>query len=468
MQKILNEIPDLNQKTGVGRLTLFLKAMRRAMEDLPNDDVRDRTTNRRVARRYSVREAAEFLDVDATYLSQLIKDDEFPEGEKEKRERRFSVSDIMRMRAMLASRTGARKKFLHWRTPGEDGRPNTDLPVVSFSSQKGGTAKTVSAAHFAQYLSLFYGLRVGVVDADPQATISLYFAGEPHEVHYYEGPNLTDFMGISWKDNNAEYKPKSGDELDKMWSDTPWPGIRLMHGSGAILEADIGLMLIAGEAPVYRVMLDAVERWKEANAPKTTAKDLRDVDGNFDEEAYQRALRETLDIIIIDHQPSLTLTQVNCVFAATNLVVPQTMKSLDLSTLELYLNTIQSYLELSTEKDKKMRDVGSGNHFVLPTLLPPSTSNYDKQHVYRIMEHGQDLILPVWCHRSDAFSNPADEYMSIYEYDPEPTRRKGAKLFMENVNAVNDAMVRRILEHLPARGYADSFVEKHFSDEEEQ
>jgi chromosome partitioning protein len=466
MQQASNAFPDLSRKTGVGRLPLFLKAMRRAMADLPNDDIRDRTTNQRVARRYSVREAAEFLDVDSTYLSQLIKDDEFPEGEKDKRERRFSVADIMRMRALLASRPGARKKFLHWRTPGDSGNPNVDLPVVSFSSQKGGTAKTVSAAHFAQYLSLFYGLRVGVVDADPQATISLYFAGEPHEVHYYQGPNLTDFMGVSWEGHEAEYNPLDGDELDKIWSDTPWPGIRLMHGGAAIQEADIGLMLIAAKAPVHRVMLDSIDRWKAANAPVTTPKDLRDVDGNFDEDAYQRALRETLDIIIIDHQPSLTLTQINCVFAATNLVVPQTMKSLDLSTLELYLNTIQSYLEVSTEKDNKMRDVGPGHHFLLPTLLPPSSGNYDKQHVYRIMEYGQDLILPVWCHRSDAFSNPADEYMSIYEYDPEPTRRKGAKLFMENVNAVNDAMVRRILEDLPPRKYADTFVEKYFGEEE--
>lgn len=190
MQHSITELPDLNQKTGVGRLSAFLSALRKSMADLPNDDVRERTTGQRVARRYSVREAAEFLDVDATYLSQLTKEEEFPSGDKEKRDRRFSVADIMRMRAMLASRSGARKKFLHWRTPGTNGNPNMNLPVVSFSSQKGGTAKTVSAAHFAQYLTLFYGLRVGVIDADPQATISLYFAGEPHEVHYHKANDI--------------------------------------------------------------------------------------------------------------------------------------------------------------------------------------------------------------------------------------------------------------------------------------
>ena len=98
------------------------------------------------------------------------------------------------------------------------------MKVVTFGAQKGGTGKSLSAAHFAQYVNLHYGLRVGVIDADPQATVSLYFADEQLPLFEPDTLTLADFMGV---DDPAavSIEARTGEELNDIWQATPWPGL---------------------------------------------------------------------------------------------------------------------------------------------------------------------------------------------------------------------------------------------------
>ena len=75
----------------------------------------------------------------------------------------------------------------------------------------------------------------------------------------------------------------------------------------------------------YRYLRDALERWRDHHVPKTTPSELVS-DGRVDRDKLANALSETLDCIIIDYQPALTLFQLNNVIASTSLVIPQTMK----------------------------------------------------------------------------------------------------------------------------------------------
>ena len=156
-----------------GNFEQFIRNMTRVMGSVNTKLQRDLTLRTRVARRFSMTEVAELLSVDVTYLARISNEEEaFPDGEKIGRERTFSPSEIMLIRSIIGSNKGARRQHLHWRKPGDP------VKVVTFGAQKCGTGKSLSAAHFAQYINLFYGLRVGVIDADPQATVSLYFADE--------------------------------------------------------------------------------------------------------------------------------------------------------------------------------------------------------------------------------------------------------------------------------------------------
>ncbi len=437
-----------------GQFEQFIRNMTRVMGAVNTKLQRDLTLRTRVARRFSMTEVAQLLAVDTTYLTRLTNDEpQFPEGERIGRERTFSPSEIMLIRALIGSNPGAKRDHVHWRKPGEP------VKVVTFGAQKGGTGKSLSAAHFAQYINLFYGLRVGVIDADPQATVSLYFADEGLPLFDPETATLADFMGVDNPGADA-VTPRTAEDLDAIWHTTPWPGIRLIPGGANIQNGDISLFFLSqsSRVPVYRVLKDAIATWDAGNGPRTRPEDLRDGSGAFDVARYEQALNETVDVIVIDQQPSLTLMQLNGLIAADNVVIPQTMKGFDLATLATYVSNIGEYLEFIMGFEADL-EIGAGAHMVLPTIVQEQ-NNQDVDQIVDLYRKAPREVMQVWYSRSDAIANAAEEYKSIYEYLPPKTRRVSARAFMDNANAVNDALVQRIWPTLPPRDFAQAFMEE--------
>lgn len=440
-----------------GQFEQFIRNMSRVMGAVNTKLQRDLTLRTRVARRFSMVEVASLLAVDTTYLTRISSEEPmFPDGEKHGRERTFSPSEIMLIRAIIGSNPAAKRPYLHWRSKGQP------VKVVTFGAQKGGTGKSLSAAHFAQYVNLHYGLRVGVIDADPQATVSLYFADEKLPLFDPETPTLADFMGVDDPASVALTEP-SGADLDKIWQSTPWPGIRLIPGGANIQNGDISLFFMSqqSQVPVYRVLKTAIAAWDGANGPRTAIDDLRGDDGAFDLATYERALNETVDVIVIDQQPSLTLMQLNGLVAADNVVIPQTMKGFDLATLATYVSNIGEYLEFIMGFEADI-EIGAGEHMVLPTIVQEQNTQ-DTDQILDLYRKAPREVMQVWYSRSDAIANAAEEYKSIYEYMPPKTRRASAKAFMANANAVNDALVQRIWPELPPRDFAKAFIEERWS-----
>lgn len=440
-----------------GQFEQFIRNMSRVMGAVNTKLQRDLTLRTRVARRFSMVEVASLLAVDTTYLTRISSEEPmFPDGEKHGRERTFSPSEIMLIRAIIGSNPAAKRPYLHWRSKGQP------VKVVTFGAQKGGTGKSLSAAHFAQYVNLHYGLRVGVIDADPQATVSLYFADEKLPLFDAETPTLADFMGVDDPAAVALTEP-SGADLDKIWQSTPWPGIRLIPGGANIQNGDISLFFMSqqSQVPVYRVLKTAIAAWDSTNGPRTAIDDLRGDNGAFDLGAYERALNETVDVIVIDQQPSLTLMQLNGLVAADNVVIPQTMKGFDLATLATYVSNIGEYLEFIMGFEADI-EIGAGEHMVLPTIVQEQNTQ-DTDQILDLYRKAPREVMQVWYSRSDAIANAAEEYKSIYEYMPPKTRRASAKAFMANANAVNDALVQRIWPELPPRDFAKAFIEERWS-----
>lgn len=437
-----------------GQFEQFIRNMGRVMGSVNTKLQRDLTLRTRVARRFSMVEVAAFLAVDTTYLTRLSKEDAaFPEGEKQGRERTFSPSEIMLIRALIGSNPAAKRPYLHWRKQGEP------VKVVTFGAQKGGTGKSLSAAHFAQYINLHYGLRVGVIDADPQATVSLYFASDSLPLFEPDTPTLADFMGVD--DPTApNVNQRSGSELDAIWQPTPWPGVKLIPGGANIQNGDISLFFMSQQSqiPVYRVLKDAIATWEAENGVKTPVEAMRGPKGVFDMDAYETALSETVDVIVIDQQPSLTLMQLNGLVAADSVVIPQTMKGFDLATLATYVSNIGEYLEFIMGFEADI-EIGAGEHMVLPTIVQEQNDR-DTDQIVDLYKKAPREVMQVWYSRSDAIANAAEEYKSIYEYLPPKTRRVSAKAFMKNANAVNDAIVKKVWPDLPSRGFADKFIEE--------
>jgi chromosome partitioning protein len=442
-----------------GMFEQFVRNLDRVMGAVNTRLQRDLTLRTRVARRFSLREVADLLSVDTTTLNKLSSDEPcFPDGERIGRARTFSPREVMLIRALIASNRHAKRAHVFWRSPASAGAPK----VVTFGAQKGGTGKSLTAAHFAQYVNLFYGLRVGVIDADPQATVSLYFADADLPLFHENTATVAEFMGVGDPAAEAHAAPEPA-ILDEMWRPTPWPGIRLIPGGAAIQNGDIALFFMSrkGKVPVYRALKDAIQAWSNGNPPRTAVTDLRDETGAFSMEKFDALLTETLDVIVIDQQPSLTLMQLNGLIAADNVIIPQTMKGFDLATLSTYVRNISEYLEFIVGYEPGLV-IGDGAHFVLPTIVQEQNDR-DIAQIVDLVQRAPREVLKVWYARSDAIANAADEYKSIYEYAPPKSRRVSADSFLENANAVNDALTSAIWPDMPSRGYAERFINERWT-----
>jgi chromosome partitioning protein len=455
-----NIAPIAAASPGHKDLRAFVHDLSDVMAQVDTQTFRAETFEKRVTRRFTKREAASFLGVDVGFLGQIaeIDKDIFPEGFKSGREVSFSPDEINLIRAILGSKKRIKRQHLHWRKPDEP------LHVVTFGALKGGTGKTLSSAHFAQYLALTYGLRVGVIDGDPQATCSLYFAGSDMDVFTDTTRTVIDFMGMAALDGAAPTLPDGADQ-DKIWQQTPWPGIRMIPGGMDVMNGDTALMKMSqnGYPYIYRALTDAIDHWSASHPPQTLPSDLRSDDGSFDQALYQQALTETLDVIVIDQQPSMTFMQMNGVVAADSLVIPMTMKGFDLSTLSIYAATLVDYLDYVSEFDPGF-SFGSQGHFVLPTIVQGDNEK-DVAQVADLRAHGGDMVAEVWFDRSAAVANAAERYMSIYEFSPPDGRKASAKNFMKNANAVGDYIASRALPHLPSRGFAAEFITERWGEE---
>lgn len=466
MLLINKSIPEESRRAGStmsGTLEQFLNDLARGLDKTMVSVNKDLTLRSRVKRKWSMKQCTRFLGVSVQYLTKFARTTEgFPEGEYVGRERVFTLEDLMQIRALLAAAAKRPTDYLAWRTPDEP------LPVISFASQKGGTAKSLTAAHFAQYLSLHYGMRVGVMDADPQSTITLYFVGGHGLTQLPDDQTATmvDFAGL-FMDEDKPYTDHSPETLDSFFLKTSWPGVRIVPASGDTSEGELQITRLVRDNPpgkaFYRFLRDSIERWKEAHPPLTSPSELA-IDGKVDDERLQSALSETLDCIVIDYQPALTLFQLNNVIASTSLVIPQTMKGFDIATLSTFVTGLKGMVSHILDHDRI--EIGTGANMLLPTIVQ-RTNDQDLKQIANLLEHAPGEVMPVFYLRSDAIANASDVYQSAYEYEPETRgKRKGIERFIGNADAVNDAIVERLW---PGRtkGFANAWLDELYSDDEE-
>lgn len=447
-----------------GTLEQFLADLARGLDKTMVAVNRDLTIRSRIQRKWSMKQCARFLGVSIQYITKFASGcEDFPNGEYIGRERVFTLAELMTIRALLAASAKRPYDYLAWRKPGDA------LPVISFASQKGGTAKSLTAAHFAQYLSLHYGMRVGIMDADPQSTITLYFVGGEGlpQLPDENTATMVDFAGLYMSEDNKPYTDHDPATLNSFFLKTSWPGVRIVPASGDTSEGELQITRLVRDNPpgkaFYRYLRDAIERWRDAYPPVSTPSDFVK-DGKVDHIRLNDALGETLDCIIIDYQPALTLFQLNNVIASTSLVIPQTMKGFDIATLSTFVTGLRGMINHILDHDRI--EIGTGANMLLPTIVQ-RTNDQDLKQIANLLEHAPTEVLPVFYLRSDSIANASDVYQSVYEYEPDTRgKRKGVERFITNADAVNDAIVERIWPDR-SRGYATAWLDEFYQDDVE-
>ncbi|WP_454854059.1 plasmid partitioning protein RepA [Rhizobium binxianense] len=136
--------------------------------------------SQKTIRSFTPAEAAAFIGIGEGYLRQVALEGHGPRPLPNGR-RLYTAEDMDRIRNVLDERNGT-VKYSPRRRNGEK------LQIVSVMNFKGGSGKTTTSAHLAQYLAL-RGYKVLALDLDPQASLSALFGHQP-ELDVGEGETL--------------------------------------------------------------------------------------------------------------------------------------------------------------------------------------------------------------------------------------------------------------------------------------
>ena len=251
---------------------------------------------RKTLRRFSSGEAAKLIGINDGYLRQLSLDGKGPQPETSPTGRRsYSFEDIQALRLFLDEGGKAGRRYLPRRGNGEH------LQVISVANFKGGSGKTTTAAHLAQYLAL-YGYRVLAIDLDPQASLSALHGYQPE---FDIGENETLYGAIRYDSARRELK-----EIIRR---TYFPGLDIIPGNIELMEF-------------------------EHESPKALA-EKKQGDALFFARVAQAlgSVADDYDVVVLDCPPQLGFLTLSALCAATAVLITVHPQMLDLMSMCQFL-----------------------------------------------------------------------------------------------------------------------------------
>jgi chromosome partitioning protein len=266
----------------------------------------------RSLRKFTSGEAAKLIGVDDSYLRQLALEGKGPQLEVLPNSRRlYSVQDINQIREYLDRNGKGGRKYVKHRLGHEH------LQVISCVNFKGGSAKTTTSAHLAQYLAL-NGYRVLTVDLDPQASLTALHGLQPE---------------FDIQDNQTLYGSiRYDDQLQH-----PSQIIRKTYIPGLdIIPANLELMEFEHETPkalLHRKPNDALFFQRIALV-------LNEVSSEY-------------DVVVIDCPPQLGFLTLAALSASTSMVITVHPQMLDLMSMSQFLSMASNLLRVVDESGGK-------------------------------------------------------------------------------------------------------------------
>lgn len=167
--------------------------------------------------------------------------------------------------------------------------------VLALANQKGGVGKTTTAVNLATAMAA-YGLRVLVIDLDPQG-------------------NASTGLGVSRQDRHRDiYSVLAGStDLQSAVLPTVVPGLSLVPSTPDLSGAELELVEQAGREYRVRAVL----------------------------EQYLEETPDTPDVVFIDCPPSLGLLTLNALVASGGVLVPLQCEFYALEGLSMLLQTVE-------------------------------------------------------------------------------------------------------------------------------
>lgn len=350
-------------------------------------------------RRFSSGEAAKLIGVTDSYLRHLSTIGEGPEPEKTVGGRRaYTLDQIHALRQHLAK---AKASYLPTRVG------NEHLQIIAVTNFKGGSGKTTTAAHLAQYFAL-RGYRVLAVDLDPQASLSALFGYQPE---------------FDVAENQTLYGAIRYDSAQRSLCDIVRP------------TYFAGLDLIPANLELHEF---------EHDTPKILADSGRDPSDLFFARVSSalRSVDDRYDLIVIDCPPQLGFLTLSALCAATSVLITVHPQMLDIASMNQFLAMASDLLAV-------VRDAGGNLDYdwvrYLFTRYEPNDGP-QAQIVAFLRNLFGERVLTAMMVKSTAISDAGLSKQTIYEAARESMNRQTydrAVEAMDDVNRETERLVRQ-------------------------
>ncbi|SFK59068.1 plasmid partitioning protein RepA [Methylocapsa palsarum] len=291
-----DNVRDLRSLINADAAELSIRLRAQQLRDFP-------PSAQKAIRRFSPAEAARFIGIAEGYLRQLVAEGKGPPAQRNNR-RTYSIEDIESLRGDLDRAGRGARRYLPNRREGEA------LQVISVMNFKGGSGKTTTAAHLAEYLA-FRGYRVLAIDLDPQASLSTLFG---HQPELDVGENETIYGAIRYDANRRE--------MPEIVRGTYIPNLHIVPGQLELMEFEHetpkALMAGHGQDSLFFARIgDALAQVSDA-----------------------------YDVVIIDCPPQLGFLTLSALCAATAILITVHPQMLDVMSMSQFLNMTGSLLDV--------------------------------------------------------------------------------------------------------------------------
>ncbi|WP_076922800.1 ParA family protein [Pseudoalteromonas sp. SK20] len=266
------------------------------------------SNHKKELRTFTRSEAIAYLDLDGRTLDKYALSAGIDPRRHEDAKWLIDIEEMYIIRSLLPSETRKEAPFQRSK--------DQKLQVITVQNQKGGVGKTVSVATIGSCLATEFHqeYRVGIIDMDGQATLSMYYAPESDSLeHLSAGDLITKEFDL---DEGETFK----DAVSKSFLQTTIPNLRILPAS----QSDRAL-----EGWFHKKTFNG-----DLSSPYSLLNDvIKEVEDEF-------------DIILIDTPPSLGYATFNSYFAATSIVFPLTTTENDVDATCSYFSYIREVWQL--------------------------------------------------------------------------------------------------------------------------
>ncbi len=343
-------------------------------------------------RRFALGEVANFVGIKDSYLRTLHSEGKGPDVEIGTNGRRsYTYDNILELRKILDKIGNQDRQYIPERKQGDH------LQVIAVANFKGGSAKTTTSVHLAQYLAL-QGHRVLAVDLDPQASLTAMFGYDPE---FDIGPDETLYGAMKFTEGQRK--------ITDVIRQTYFPRLDLIPGN-------IELMEYEHEAPV-------------ALSNKTTASKLF----FLRVAAALSEVEENYDIVVIDCPPQLGYLTLSALCASTSVLITVNPQMLDVMSMAQFLAMTVALMRTVAEINPKIEY--DWLRYLITRYEP--TDGPQAQMVGLMRATFADRVLVNTMLKSTAISDAAITKQTLYEVERDQFTRTTYARAYESLNLVN-------------------------------